>query len=232
MKNKDRNKAQNLNIDQLMEDFSEEIGAFDEGMPEKVGESFGQSSPENKGESRNRHTKICFYHPMEEAVQICTSCGKPLCRHCLISYSEDKSLNENYYCRECYGKILIEDIDHWKRQRNKLTKSLMIKALITAGAAITLLITLFSQDKPIGLLIPAELVVIVSVLLWFTGNFFHITGADSIKGKLLAVLTATAAGLKDLFRIIQKQLTDRKHLSIMIDTDWKELESLKNIGTI
>lgn len=37
----------------------------------------------------------CIYHPETEAVAICSTCGKPMCRECLIN------VKGMYYCPDC-----------------------------------------------------------------------------------------------------------------------------------
>ncbi|ODS39211.1 MAG: hypothetical protein A7316_06205 [Candidatus Altiarchaeales archaeon WOR_SM1_86-2] len=37
----------------------------------------------------------CFYHPTADAVMTCSSCGKGLCKDCVVQK------NEKGYCRQC-----------------------------------------------------------------------------------------------------------------------------------
>ncbi|PKP57967.1 MAG: hypothetical protein CVT88_08110 [Candidatus Altiarchaeales archaeon HGW-Altiarchaeales-1] len=43
----------------------------------------------------------CFYHPEVDAVMTCSSCGKELCRDCVVENPDGKT-----YCKDCIKKGL------------------------------------------------------------------------------------------------------------------------------
>lgn len=71
---------------------------------------------------RGTHSEnCCHFHPNEEAVTKCASCGKPICQDCADSYGvTDGEYAGKALCYDCCKKLVSENVRMLKRNRRKI----------------------------------------------------------------------------------------------------------------
>ena len=105
----------------------------------------------------------CSHHVLQDAVQECKICGKPICKDCLEIYNmENETYRNEPFCYDCIGELVKENTANEMKFRKKVTTErvmalLMSVVLMFVGSA------LLRDERGEG--VPLLIIILGAVLL-------------------------------------------------------------------
>jgi hypothetical protein len=132
--------------------------------------SFKQSTPKSLLEKEEGPMK-CYYHPTQEALAVCKSCGKGICQNCLVEISNTS------YCKTCVeqGRVCLGDTVGYKQPCTPIGMNKTPFIIGGVGALISGILAIFALIFGFG-----------SVSLFgFSNNYFGVLA--SVVTPILAV---------------------------------------------
>jgi hypothetical protein len=97
----------------------------------------------------------CFYHPSEEAVAFCQSCGKGICQNCNVD------IETISFCKRCVKSGRTETYTTQKQPRNQS------EILLKRPRGITLISIFWAFAAPYNLFVGSSILLVDSQLLFF-----------------------------------------------------------------